>query len=284
LREDASVDEKPYRGDTDGSMTKVTAGKSGSMSGPPGNILTGYEDRFDWPAFRGEPRPYMLATVPRSGSTFLSHLLWETGCLGAPLEYLNFEPTGPYGAVHGSPEAQIELWNRVVRHRTSPNGIFGMKAFPLQMEQLGQSNPALLGHAMRFFLSGGPASRVVQLRRRDTTAHAISLARASLSGIWRQEQEEGGRAEPGYSATMVERAGRELAAQEDAWAQMYREMAISPLVLWYEDVMDAPDEAVGAVADYLGVAIDPAARVEVPQIKRQAQAGAQEWKRQHGQR
>ncbi|MBB3033658.1 Stf0 family sulfotransferase [Alteriqipengyuania lutimaris] len=251
------------------------------MSGPPADMLTGYEERFDWPAFCGEPRPYMLASVPRSGSTYLSHLLWETGCLGAPLEYLNFEPTGPFGAVHGSPRAQIELWDRVVRYRTSPNGIFGLKAFPLQMEQLGRSNPALLGQAMRLFLAGGAASRVVQLRRRDTTAHAISLARASLSGIWRQEQEEGGRAEPSYSAAMVERAKRELAAQENAWAQMYRELSITPLVVWYEDVVDAPEDAVAAMADYLGVSLDPSARVDVPPIRRQAQAGAREWKRQH---
>ena len=251
------------------------------MSGPPDNILTGYEERFDWPAFEGRPLPYMLATVPRSGSTFLSHLLWETGCLGAPLEYLNFEPTGPFGAVHGSPGAQTELWDRVVRHRTSPNGIFGLKAFPLQMEELGHANPALLARAMRFFLSGGADSRVVQLRRRDETAHAISLARASLSGIWRQEQEGEDRAEPAYSAAMVERAGRELAAQENAWAQMYRELSITPLVIWYEDVVQSPERAVAQVADYLGVEIDPSARVEVPRIRRQAQAGAEEWKRRH---
>lgn len=251
------------------------------MTGIPEDVVTGYEEGFDWPAFHGTPRPYMLATVPRSGSTFFSHLLWETGCLGAPLEYLNFEPTGPFGTVHGSPAAQIDLWERVIRHRTSPNGIFGLKAFPLQMEVLGRANPALLGQAMRFFLSGGPNSRVVQLRRRDTTAHAISLARASLSGIWRQEQEGDDRAEPGYSAAMVERAGRELAAQEQAWAQMYRELSITPLVLWYEDVVEDPPAAVTAVAQYLDVTIDPQARVEVPRIKRQAQKGAEDWKRRH---
>ena len=45
---------------------------------------TGYEGKFDF-AWCGQ-RPdisYMLATVPRTGSTWFSHLLWQTGCLGA---------------------------------------------------------------------------------------------------------------------------------------------------------------------------------------------------------
>ena len=251
------------------------------MTGIPDDIVTGYEARFDWPPHEGAVRPYLLATVPRSGSTFFSHLLWETGCLGAPLEYLNFEATGPFGAAHGLPEAQNALWQRVLARRTSPNGIFGLKAFPLQMELLGQHNPQLLAQAMRFFLAGRADSKVVQLRRRDRAAHAISLARASLKGVWRQEQESDGQAEPAYSAAMMERAGRELAAQEDAWAAMYRDLSITPLVLWYEDVVDDPAGSVASVADYLGVALDPAAAIDVPKIRQQAQDGAQAWKREH---
>ena len=48
---------------------------------------TGYEGKFDFAPRREPPsRPYLLASVPRTGSTLLSHLLWRTGCLGAPLE------------------------------------------------------------------------------------------------------------------------------------------------------------------------------------------------------
>ncbi|GAB5348362.1 Stf0 family sulfotransferase [Alteriqipengyuania sp. 357] len=254
------------------------------MTGTSDDIVTGYEETFDWPPFEGVARPYLLATVPRSGSTFFSHLLWATGCLGAPLEYLNFEPTGPFGAAHGSPESQNALWQRVVSRRTSPNGIFGLKAFPLQLELLGQHNPQLLAHTMRFFLARRASSKVVQLRRRDRAAHAISLARASLRGVWRQEQESDGQAEPAYSAAMVERAERELAAQEDAWGAMYRDLSITPLVIWYEDLVDDPARAVGAVAEYLGVTLNPDAVVDVPKIRRQAQEGALAWKRQHASR
>ncbi|HEU4652101.1 MAG TPA: hypothetical protein VFS49_11875, partial [Croceibacterium sp.] len=73
--------------------------------------VTGYEPEFDFPERDGVPeRPWLFASVPRSGSTYVSHLLWATGCLGAPLEYLNFEPSGPYGFASESPAAQRDIW------------------------------------------------------------------------------------------------------------------------------------------------------------------------------
>ena len=248
---------------------------------PIDEIVTGYEDCFDFPEFTGEPKRYLLATVPRSGSTWFSHMLWRTGCLGAPLEYLNFEPTGPFGRAHTSQTAQEDLWKRVVRTRTSPNGVFGLKAFPAQLEDLGRLNPALLAKAMRFFLAGRSASRVVQLRRRDSTAHAISLARASLSGVWRKEQEREGGEEPAYSSEMVARAERDIVVQESAWDAMYRDLGITPLVLWYEDALENEERSLAAVADYLDVDLAGCPAPTIPRVERQSQAGAQRWRAAH---
>ncbi|GAA0278797.1 hypothetical protein GCM10009127_19760 [Alteraurantiacibacter aestuarii] len=245
-------------------------------------IITGYEESFDFPRRAWPPRQtYMLASVPRAGSTWLSHHLWQCGCLGAPLEYLNFEPGGPYGAAHADPAAQIGLWRRALAARTSPNDVFGIKTFPGQLHQLQQTNPVLVDEVMRFLLGGQSGRKVVQLRRRDRDAHAISYARALLSGIWRQEQEKGGREEPEYSAVAVERASRMIEQQEAAWQDMYRDLRIEPLVLWFEDALADPAGTLRQVADYLGVAIDPAAVVDVPPIKKQSQDGARRWAQGH---
>ncbi len=244
-------------------------------------IETGYEDRWDFPDRAPPDRPYLLATVPRTGSTFVSHLLWRSGCLGAPLEYLNFEPSGPYGHASASPQLQRELWENALRRRTSPNGVFGLKAFPLQLEELSQANPPLLRAVLHFLLPPGRA-RVVQLRRRDATAHAVSYARAMLSGIWRAEQETEGRDEPEFDAQALERAGRLIATQERAWADMCREMHIEPLVVWYEDAVADPAGFVATTADYLAVELDTDARTVVPEIRRQDQRGAREWKERAG--
>jgi LPS sulfotransferase NodH len=245
-------------------------------------VATGYEAEFDFPPHPAPPkRPYLLASVPRSGSTFVSHLLWQTGCLGAPLEYCNFEPAGPYGHASQSTDEQQRLWRAALARRTSPNGVFGLKGFPAQLEALHAGNPALLGDVMRTLIPSPERGRVVLLHRRDRTAHAISYARAVLSGVWRAEQERGGRAEPEYSRVAVERAARMIESQEGAWRAMLADLRIAPLELWYEEVLASPAETLDAVAGYLGVEIDPAAAVKVPPIERQSQQGARDWSQRH---
>jgi LPS sulfotransferase NodH len=232
-------------------------------------IDTGYEGKFDFPRRRDPPAiPWLLATIPRTGSTWLGHLLWRTGCLGAPLEYLNFEPGGPYTFARGAPSLQRDLWRSVLARRTSPNGVFGIKCFPAQLEALMAANRPLLDEVLALLLPPGGPRRVVYLARRDRAAHAASYARATLSGVWRKEQEEEGPA-PAFSEVAMARAERWIDTQADAWESMFRDLGIVPLRLWYEDAVAAPEEAAAAVATYLGVALDPAATVAVPAIEKQ---------------
>jgi trehalose 2-sulfotransferase len=231
---------------------------------------TGYEGRFDFPPTGGDPRiVYMIATVPRSGSTYLSHLLWKTGSLGAPLEYMNFDPLGPYFFAAGKPQVQIDLWRSARRRRTSPNGVFGFKCFLMQLAALKSDNPALLAEVR--------PQRVVYLRRRDRIAHAVSLARATISGIWDQRQVKGEAPSIAYSQTAIEEAERGIVWQESGWEEMFNGIGAEPLRLWYEDVVAYPALAVGEVAEHLGVAIDSVAEVPVPHMVRQGAEESKIW-------
>jgi LPS sulfotransferase NodH len=241
-------------------------------------VDTGYEGRFDFPPRQAAPTvAYMLASVPRTGSTFVSHLLWRTGCLGAPLEYLNFDPAGPYFFAAASPAQQLSLWRSVLRRRTSPNGVFGVKCFPTQLQALQESNPELLGSVLSTILESQGGPRAILLGRRDKVAHAISYARAILSGVWRREQEADREPEVDYSEVAVERALGLIEAQSAAWDDMFRDLKIEPLRLWYEDVLDSPERTQRQVADHLGVALDPAAAVDVPAVEPQSRADSQRW-------
>lgn len=243
-------------------------------------IETGYEGKFDFPG-RPPEITYMLATVPRTGSSWLSHILWRTGCLGAPLEYLNFDKAGPYFFAHDAPSEQNWLWRSVLRRRTSPNGVFGIKCFPMQLEALHQSNPLLLSEIWSTLLPADRPGRIIYLARRDRTAHAISYARATISGIWRKEQEGSARAEPDYSAAALATAEQWIEAQSAGWEDMFGNLRIEPLRLWYEDVAADPDDAVRKVADYLGVTLDPAAIVQIPAVEKQSEAGSRAWAERH---
>jgi trehalose 2-sulfotransferase len=241
-------------------------------------IETGYEGKFDFPPrSTGPKQTYVLASVPRTGSTYLSHLMWQTGCLGAPLEYLNFDPAGPYFFAATSAENQSWLWESVVRRRTSPNGVFGVKCFPSQLQQLQEGNPALLSAVMGQLFPQGQDRRVILLNRRDRDAHAISYARAILSGVWRKEQEAGQPAEIEYSEVAIDNARKFLDAQEAAWTAMFRDMRIEPLVMWYEDVVEDPERAVAQAAQFVGVTIDPSAAVKIPVVQPQAKQESTAW-------
>jgi LPS sulfotransferase NodH len=238
---------------------------------------TGYEGKFDFPRRRDPPRvAYMLASLPRSGSTWFSHLLWRTGCLGAPLEYLNFASAGPYYFAASSPAVQRQLWQSLAHRRTSANGVFGVKCFASQLEGLQQQNPKLLAFVMATLVRR-PNPRVVYFERSDRVAHAISYARASLSGIWRKEQEPDEGVRVDYSEAAIRRAEQMIDAEQDAWRRMFDELGIQPLTLWYEDALSNPDAAVAAVAGYLGVTLDPPARLDVPAIEKQAAADSAAW-------
>jgi trehalose 2-sulfotransferase len=239
---------------------------------------TGYEGKFDFPRRTQAPTlTYLLATVPRTGSSWFSHVLWQTGCLGAPLEYLNFENAGPYYFAAKSAPAQRQLWQSLVARRTSPNGVFALKCFPTQLEALKQGNPQLLSEIMAMFVTGVPNPRVIYLERTDDTAHAISYARATLSGVWRQEQEGEKGTEVAYSEAAIQQARDGLDLQISAWEQMFRDLRIEPLRLSYEAILADPEAAACLVAQFLGVRLDPAARIQVPLVRKQSGKDNQAW-------
>lgn len=238
---------------------------------------TGYEARFDFPSGAAVTTFYLLASLPRTGSTYLSHLLWGTGCLGAPLEYLNFDPESPYGHAHASPEAQQVLWDRALATRTSPNGVFGTKCFPVQMEALQETNPRLLSAVFTALMRRPGTQRIVYLLRRDRSAHAASFARAALSGVWREEQEAHLAHRLDYSHEALADIDRGIDRMAAVWEHNFRQLGIDPLRLWYEDVVADPAAAVAQVAVYLGVTLDPAAAIPVPEIRKQSAPEIADW-------
>jgi len=241
-------------------------------------VETGYEGKFDFPQRAGGPElPYLLASVPRAGSTYFSHLLWRTGCLGAPLEYLNFLPLSPYGFAATSAELQQQLWRSVLRRRCSTNGVFGLKVFTAQLQKLDQENPALLQDVMAVMLPRDRPRHVIYLRRRDRVAQAVSFTRAALSGVWRKDQERSDPVPMEYSDERLEAAEREIAAQEQVWARMFDDLRITPLCMWHEDAFADPAAATKQVADYIGVAIDPVAAIDVPSIEKQSEGDTLAW-------
>src|SRR5438105_611979 len=111
----------------------------------------------------------------------------------------------------------------------------------------------------------------------EITYLLASIPRAGLTGVWRKEQEAAAPEPVEYSQEALETVERGIAFQEATWEQMFNDLRIEPLPVWHEDVLADPAAAAQHVADYLRVAIEPGASVQIPQIRQQSEGDKQVW-------
>ena len=133
---------------------------------------------FDLPPVQGgATRRYLICSTPRSGSTLLARLIETTGRMGVPYEYLNMQ-------VHAKPMAERlgvppmppgPYLQAVERVRTTPNGVFGLKA---HFHQIG---PLLARPAIAQLMA---TATLVWIRRRDLLGQSISYFRATKTRVW----------------------------------------------------------------------------------------------------
>lgn len=198
-----------------------------------------YEEEFDInggaPVIR-----YMVATMPRSGSTFVTSLLWRTGVLGAPLEYLNSRMNKRQ--IEQSRDL-LEYWSTVQRRRTGINGVFGWKMFIRHYQDMRDLNPEILP-----LLS---ADKIIYLDRRDEASHAVSHWRAIETQSWFAESPE--LHNISYDRGGIQDALTILRNQRNAWERLFSVLQAQPLRIFYEDFLSEPDKVISLICDYIGV-------------------------------
>ncbi|MBE7199638.1 MAG: hypothetical protein INR70_17795 [Parafilimonas terrae] len=195
---------------------------------------------------------YAVCTLIRSGSTWLAELLDSTGVLGHPAEYFStrFRQRLDTPDYPSDPADQVDY---VLRHGTTPNGVYGFKIYPLQLEGLLQR----VRWTERF-----PALKFVHWRRRDVLGQALSRTRAVQTQRWRASFS--GVREPAYDGEAILESITWLAAQEARWELFFARNGLEPLRLVYEDALRAPAETVSAVARLVG--LDPAPPADVTRV------------------
>ena len=227
-----------------------------------------YTADHDFEDYTGEPSlEYMLAAIPRSGSTFFSHELWRTGGLGAPLEYPNLSVVG-HLIDRLAPDRDIhKYWSALKRARTSPNGVFGYKIFMSNMRDISRTDPEL-------FKKVQPA-RAIYLTRRDTLAQAVSYAKAIQTGAWFADVEY--RRPPTFQEENLKRAELMLESQHRFWEKYFEFTGVEVLRLTYEEVTADTSLAVSRVVDFLNVDLKNVRPINVEKTKLQRDMLSKEW-------
>ncbi len=214
------------------------------------------------PALRG----YALCASPRSGSNYVCELLTSTGGLGRPREYFN----GAARRVHDDPAypdepmAQIE---RILTMGATPNGVYGLKLFPGLFDTVA---PHLrLTEVL-------PNLHFIRLRRRDVLGQAMSWVRSIQTGQFRST--ENPVAEPFYDGAAIQRYVGQVCQRNARWDMFFARTGLVPLDFTYEDLAEAPQPAVDAIAQLLGVTdrllIDP----DRVNLRVQRDARSAEWR------
>jgi LPS sulfotransferase NodH len=214
------------------------------------------------PANRG----YAICTSGRSGSNLLCQYLSSTGMLGNPLEYFNGSGRRllGYPEYPDDPSKQID-W--IVTEGATPNGIYGLKIFPAQVEQIEKSIrwTELL-----------PDLKFVLLKRRDILGQALSAVRALQTEQWRASMPARGPAL--YDGAQIYERLKIAARDYARWDIFFARRAVAAAVIIYEVFLVDPQSAVDQVADLFGLRGQARAAGERIDLKSQRDAITEEWR------
>ena len=209
----------------------------------------------------------MIASLPRTGSTFLGLELWRSGVCGAPLEYFNLRggwasPGGDLNALSGR-----AYLGKLQQRRTSPNGVFGFKMFLNDYRDLLDLKPDLFSIIQ--------STNTIYLTRLDRLAQAVSYARAAQTGRWSHDVRE--TITPDYKRTDILKALFWIRQQETQWERIFLVTGCRPVRVYYEEIVACPD-ATNRVLDALGIPGDKGAAVQLPEMVIQADETSARWK------
>ncbi len=194
---------------------------------------------------------YCILSSPRSGSTLLGRMLYETKCAGDPQEYFNPPLLSIERERSGEPKLNLnELMKHMERRRTSPNGVFGMKLHYSQMLGAFRSprpNEAMVRMLKRF-------NSLIWIRRRDRAAQAISQIVAQHTQVWSSEDARHGAArELKIHPYECVRALQMVAGDDFGWERLIAAAGLKVHQVWYEDLVADYDAQSRAVLRHLGI-------------------------------
>ena len=231
----------------------------------------------DFAPWEGPPRrSILICSHPRSGSTLLGEAIRLAGGLGCPLEYLHrgFRP-----AIAGRWRApDIDAYVAALhRHRTEPTGVFSIKLFWQDVEELaherapGRFPPPSTTHpdAMREqdyrdlraqMIDILPEPTFVYLERQDRVRQAVSAMVAAQTGLWRSiagvgRQQAVGTAEYDYDRILGMIAFADYSHAH--WRGFFAATGVEPHRVAYEELVVAFDRVLHELFARLGSASGP---------------------------
>jgi LPS sulfotransferase NodH len=207
---------------------------------------------------------YMVCSVPRCGSSLLCELLCNTEVAGAPTEFFDPELMGRFRERWGV-TSDTDYVAQLLRRKTGPNGVFGMKVHWGQIGHLPSAD-----HAALF-----PALRHIHMRREDVVRQAVSWVRALQTNQWASSHEA--RADPHFDRGQIDFYLDVIRTEDAAWERYFAERKVVAHRVLYERLVEEPVDTLRAVLDFLELPADAAVTPAPLELEQQADALNDEW-------
>lgn len=227
-----------------------------------------FETKFDSPVAAVPAKTLVIASTPRSGSHMLGHSLIETGCFGAPFEYLNPGNLARWReqlGVVGTDDVLGEL----MRRRTTPNGVFSIKCHWSHLDAVGGFDRLRERLPDPFF---------VAIRRSDLLKQAVSYAIAQQTGVWIDGQPSKG-IEPTYNFAQIYACLRELIDHNARWQFALATSGCRWMEVTFEDIRENIAAAVARIATFMDVTLSERAEPAKLMTHKQSNAVNRMWAR-----
>lgn len=235
---------------------------------------------FDFNEYKGLPTiRYVLATSPRCGSNMLQRILWRTKSAGAPEEYITTRYIEDYskrwpGIIDENGDLNFSEYTRCLyRHRTSDNGVFGIKFHGGHLHSLMEKNQDL--HQ----LMQGPD--YIWIKRKDKIYQAISYDLANQTGVWIIDGKwlpltESNPKTPKFNKAKISECLKLILEDEKVWQDYFTRKKINPKIIYYEDLVIDYIKVVKACMNRLGITFKNNG-IPSPGIKKQRSKLNDEW-------
>ncbi len=220
---------------------------------------------FDYPHSEDVKKHFIVASVPRSGSTLLCRGLWSTKLAGAPKEYFNRVHIADF--YKRWQFQNLEQYCQLLKqHRTSPNGVFGIKSHIRQLQDIAQ-------HIDIF--RELPDAKFIYVYREDKMRQAVSFEYGRQTGRWSSDDQGVDNAQ--YNPQGIMECLQEVVAAEQGWSQFFDTHKIEPIRVAYESLAANYAGTIRDLLSYLEIEFSTQDTIPEPDIVPLASATKQEW-------
>lgn len=207
-----------------------------------------YEDQFsekkDFPMVSKPSKVLIIASTARCGSHMLGHALYETNKFGFPLEYAQPTNLEEWKRRFGCDDI-ISVMEELMRRRTSPNGVFGIKIHYTHLEQFGGFE-----NLVKLF----PDAYYVLLNREDVLEQAVSLSIASQTGVWISGQKPI-KEDPVYDFSHIDKCLKDTIINNSLWRYTLAGSGCRYIDMSFEKIRGNLPHAIKEISSFIDIEI-----------------------------